>query len=468
MSRLGSQFAARRGAAVRQAQGWVPMQPALTSVTRAARVAALADALLEKAGAGATVEGVVLSEDEAAQQSGWGPTQVVLSHQVPAVAPFWVSDRGWRLLAADLSYALTLPEELMQPWIGKLQPAQRHRDGLWFATRASSQDQQRGRDGDPVTTAAFDPPLPAEGSGAPEPAVGESLDGALAVTAQTYCAYPLATAPLAGASAGGGTSPATSESTQRPTGSRVAGGVMPERPAQDLPSASATCVAAAPAAPIEPSATSRPAQDLMLTVLGQVELLGVERQPTRPNLHLLIYLAFHRRGVDPDRLATALWPERAVTSGAVRNRVTEARAVVDGHISEGPNRRLLPAVKLDWEQFALLAGGDLTSRLQALALVRGRPFDGLPDAEWLDLEGLRTEVEARIIDCAVTTARDLLAQDDPAGAFKAARAGLHANPYEERLFRLAMDAARRQGSTGLLRTLARELQVVLGEDDDTV
>ena len=62
-----------------------------------------------------------------------------------------------------------------------------------------------------------------------------------------------------------------------------------------------------------------------------------------------------------------------------------------------------------------------------------------------------------------------LSVNDPAAAFAAARTGLNASPYEERLYRLAMRAADAEGSTGKVRNLMRELQTVLDievEPDD--
>jgi DNA-binding SARP family transcriptional activator len=203
---------------------------------------------------------------------------------------------------------------------------------------------------------------------------------------------------------------------------------------------------------------------LQLNVLGPVELTGTERPRRSQTLNLLAYLALHRGGADHDQIATALWPEQVVSGKTLRNRITEARALVGGAISEGPRWRLDETVSTDWQRFTALADGTLAEQHAALALARGRPFHGLDDTEWIDLEGFRTEVEAAIVDLAITVAEHDLAVGDYAAAFTAARAGLAASRYEERLHRLAIRAAQGEGSTGKVRSLKHEMRTVLDVD----
>jgi DNA-binding SARP family transcriptional activator len=219
-------------------------------------------------------------------------------------------------------------------------------------------------------------------------------------------------------------------------------------------------------APPDPSLGQR-----QLMLLGQVELSGTGKLRRGQILNLLAYLALHRRGVDRHQLEAALWPDKVPSTQTMRNRITEARALVDGAISDGPRWRLDESVTTDYQQFTALATGSPGDQRQALSLIRGRPFTGLDDCEWIDLEGFRSEVEAAIVDLAHTVAERDLANGRPTDALAAARAGLLASRYEERLHRLAIRAAHAEGSTGKARNLAREMRTTLDldiEPDDRI
>ena len=211
-----------------------------------------------------------------------------------------------------------------------------------------------------------------------------------------------------------------------------------------------------------PPAASAALPAMSVNVLGPVELHGIEEPTPRrtPIFRTLVYLAMHRRGVTAEQLATALWPDELAAGRTVRNRIAEARALVGGAITNGPGWQLEERIGCDWQQFQALAVGSPAQQAAALDLVRGQPFDGFAD-EWVDVEMLRSDMIAAIIDLTVAVAERALADDDPTLAFRAARTGLRASPYEERLFRLAMQAADAEGSTGKLRALMNELQRVL-------
>jgi len=143
-------------------------------------------------------------------------------------------------------------------------------------------------------------------------------------------------------------------------------------------------------------------------------------------------------------------------------------AISDGR--DGAGWRLDDTISCDWQRFQALASGTREDRIAALELVRGQPFDGFTD-EWVDIEMFRTDMVAAVIDLSAAVAETALDDDDPTLAFRVARAGLRASPYEERLFRLAMRAADEEGSTGKLRALMNELQHVLDvqvEPDDRI
>jgi DNA-binding SARP family transcriptional activator len=211
-------------------------------------------------------------------------------------------------------------------------------------------------------------------------------------------------------------------------------------------------------APPHRATTSR-----QLNLLGPVELAGVDTPRRTQILNLLTYLALHRRGADHDTLDTVLW-KKQVGGKTLRNRMHEARRLVDGAITDGPIWRLTDEVTTDWQRFTALAAGTPAEQREALRLVRGRPFEGLDYADWLDLEGARSEVEATVVDLALTVAERELDAGDPDAAYLAARAGLDASRYEERLHRLAIRAAKAAGHTSIVDTLKAEMRTAIEDD----
>jgi hypothetical protein len=202
-----------------------------------------------------------------------------------------------------------------------------------------------------------------------------------------------------------------------------------------------------------------------LNLLGPVELTGVRWLRRGQILNLLTYLALHRRGVDRHQLAAALWPIDVLPSSkTMRNRLTEARSLVGGAITDGPRWRLDGSVTTDWQQFTALAAGTPDEQRQALTLIRGRPFAGLDDADWIDLEGFRSEIEAAIVDLALTIGEHDLDTGAYSAALTATRSGLLASRYEERLHRLAIRAADAAGLTGIVKTLKQEMRTALDLD----
>jgi DNA-binding SARP family transcriptional activator len=199
-------------------------------------------------------------------------------------------------------------------------------------------------------------------------------------------------------------------------------------------------------------------------VLGPVELRGVDTPRRQTTVQVLVYLALHRTGVTAEQLSTALWPEEIVPSGTLRNRVAEARAVVGGAITDGPGWRLAEHITTDWQRFQQLVVGSSDEQRAAVDMIRGRPLEGFGADEWLATDLIRADMEAAIVDVTAEVAERALSDGDASLAFRTARVGLKANPYEERLFRLAMRAADAEGSIGKVRSLMRELRAVLGVD----
>jgi DNA-binding SARP family transcriptional activator len=218
-------------------------------------------------------------------------------------------------------------------------------------------------------------------------------------------------------------------------------------------------------------------------VLGRVEVRGVPKIERAKSIELIVYLALHRQGVDGEQLWEALWPDKPINRGTLHTTVTAARTGL-GRAPDGsrylPNTadglyRLSPAVGLDWDQFRALAragqagGPDAAGLLhQALELVRGRPLDSPASRsyEWAVVH--RTEMETVIAETAERLGMLYLDAGDPEQANWAARRGLAASPYDERLYRVLMRAAHAAGNPAGVEALWQELLAVLGTDLDLV
>ena len=151
-----------------------------------------------------------------------------------------------------------------------------------------------------------------------------------------------------------------------------------------------------------------------VSVLGNVLINGAPEsfRHRRRLTELVAYLAMHPDGATTDAFATALWPERRVPLQTLANRLSEARRAL-GSASDGrprlrkrDKRHLIVEFDTDWDLFRDLAseGRGADSWRRALALVRGRPFDGLEQGEWTQLEGFAAAVEASVVGVAVAWA----------------------------------------------------------------
>lgn len=167
-----------------------------------------------------------------------------------------------------------------------------------------------------------------------------------------------------------------------------------------------------------------------------------------------------------------LWPERDVPPQTIANRLSELRRLLgfapDGRprLRRSGDRHQLVDVTTDWARFRALAHEDETptSWRQALELIRGRPFSKLREASWTSVEGLESEIEKAVVDCASRLTFDLLAAGDPGGATWAAQRGLRAVPWDEQLHRMAMRAAAAAGNRGQVESTLRHLALVLELD----
>ncbi|MGA2805944.1 MAG: bacterial transcriptional activator domain-containing protein [Acidimicrobiales bacterium] len=210
-----------------------------------------------------------------------------------------------------------------------------------------------------------------------------------------------------------------------------------------------------------------------ISVLGNVQVNGgAESFRCRRRLtELVAFLAMHPEGATTDAFATALWPERRVPLQTLANRLSETRRAL-GLASDGRprlrkqgRRHLIVECETDWDRFKELASNEDApdSWRRALALVRGRPFDGLDRGEWAQLEGHMAAVEASVVGVACRLGELALGRGEGGLAHWAALQGLLVSPWDERLYRLMMRAADGLGNRGgvdaALRSLARALEL---------
>jgi DNA-binding SARP family transcriptional activator len=252
----------------------------------------------------------------------------------------------------------------------------------------------------------------------------------------------------------------------------------------DLPadaSASAPAPAPAPAAAAGLEAKNSRGTDpdpdfagpMEIGVLGPVTITGPDRpQPRETSMQMLLYMAFHRRPLSGQQLWEGLWPNDPYQATTSRTRRSELKQYIKPllTVSQGPRYRVDDLVKTDWQRFQSLADGNPAQQLAALALIRGVPFQHA-QLDWVHLEGHFGEIEASIIDLALDVAGRAMRQRDYDTARTASLAGLRGAPYEERLYRVAMQSAAARGATSELQHLRRQLAIVIEDElepDDAV
>jgi DNA-binding SARP family transcriptional activator len=213
-----------------------------------------------------------------------------------------------------------------------------------------------------------------------------------------------------------------------------------------------------------------------IAVLGNVQVNGAPEsfRHRRRLTELVVYLAVHPEGATSDAFATALWPERRVPVQTLANRLSETRRALglaaDGRprLRKAGRRHLIAGAITDWERFKDLGSKDVgdESWRKALALVRGRPFDGLEQGEWAQLEGFTAAIEALVVEVACRLGDHSISHGEPGIAHWAALQGLLVSPWDERLYRLLMHAADAMGNRGGVDAALRSLAVALEIEGD--
>ena len=186
---------------------------------------------------------------------------------------------------------------------------------------------------------------------------------------------------------------------------------------------------------------------------------------------LVAYLVCHPGGATVAQVSEALSPIRRISPSTVWSLASRTRTWLgsdpDGNpyyprTADAGSNRLHPAVRSDWQDWLDLVGPDIAQTptphlVQALALVRGRPFEGVQERHFAWAEPLRQEMLAAVVDVAHEVARRALEIPDAALARQAAMAGRLVDPTNELLWRDALRAEYVAGNREGQRHLVEQL-----------
>lgn len=235
----------------------------------------------------------------------------------------------------------------------------------------------------------------------------------------------------------------------------------------------AAAVSARPA-PQRPSGRGESPAGVRIAILGHLSVTGAQSDIShRPKAsELLVYLALHPDGVTGEALMAAVWSDRRVPVQSFSNRLSEIRRAL-GRGPDGSARLVRHRgrhylgldVSCDWTDFERLTGPGTgpDEWMQALRLVRGRPFHNMAFGDWVALEGFAATMERSLLDTVMRTSETLLEAGDFVGADWAARRGIVVAPWDERPYRQLMRSAylagSRKGIDAALQALARALDL---------
>ncbi|MGY3056748.1 nucleoid-associated protein YgaU [Streptomyces sp. TE3672] len=230
-------------------------------------------------------------------------------------------------------------------------------------------------------------------------------------------------------------------------------------------------------------ADSRPDRPLV-QVLGTVDLLGVngtiKSNRRTLALEMTAWLVLHP-GANHHQLDEVLAPGGIVTRDTRNTRLGDVRrwlgADAQGnkhlpHVSTQPDKLYrLAGVDCDWDRFQQLAQSGRTADgpageqllRQALELVHGRPFSGIPSRRYAWAESLAQEMISSIVDTADDLAERYLARGDARNALWAATRGLDVAREIECLWRHKFRALSLLGEEAALESSVRQLDELLLE-----
>lgn len=261
-----------------------------------------------------------------------------------------------------------------------------------------------------------------------------------------------------------------------PTLTDLAGIVPIEEDPVAAPSGVAGAQPAASAGPVHP----------LVRVLGTVRIDGARGsvEPSRRArlTELITYLALNP-GVAYREIDEAIWPDRRNEDNLnTRHTATsKARAWLGStdddqdylprHAAE-VEYRLLPQVRTDWQLWLDLVAEGVqaasTENLEAaLALVRGRPFDGVHPKRYTWADRIRRRMINDIVDVAYEVGRRRLTEGRCRATEAAVAVGLAVEPGWEPLWRLRILAAHEAGNrAAVIEAIDRLLAITeaLGSD----
>ncbi|MFJ4576836.1 LysM peptidoglycan-binding domain-containing protein [Streptomyces sp. NPDC088846] len=222
----------------------------------------------------------------------------------------------------------------------------------------------------------------------------------------------------------------------------------------------------------------------LVQVLGTVDLLGangtVKSNRRTLALEMTAWLVLHP-GANHHQLDEVLAPGGIVTRDTRNTRLGDVRrwlgADAQGnkhlpHVSTQPDKLYrLAGVGCDWDRFQQLAHSGRTTDgpageqllRQALELVHGRPFSGIPSRRYAWAESLTQEMISAIVDAADDLAERFLARGDARNALWAAARGLDVAREMECLWRHKFGALSLLGEEAALESSVRQLDELLLE-----
>jgi len=232
-----------------------------------------------------------------------------------------------------------------------------------------------------------------------------------------------------------------------------------------------------PQTALSPEDQPEEAERECLLLIGPTELRGAtsERSGRTKVMELVGWLVLHPQGASLQQVALILWPDKDVSEHYVWNIVRHARRL----LPPGPNGqpritrwgklRIEPPLETDWERFVQLSRSEVPDKwFDALSLLRGAPFSDV-DWPWAVVEGIVSHMSEEILDIACRSATWALEHDDPKRAAWAVEQGLllgETAKYDQRLWRLMMQAAARLGGLQALRSVMDRLHKALDDDLD--
>jgi hypothetical protein len=229
---------------------------------------------------------------------------------------------------------------------------------------------------------------------------------------------------------------------------------------------------------------SPPDAGLRIKLLGPLDLGELHTEGVRRIVvELLVYLACHdHRHLRVGQIQIGLRPpgpgRPEIAEKTLRNYLSELRQWVGTeHLPESSAKEgyLLLDVELDWTAFQRLdreadaVGGEaaIELRTEALALVRGRPFEDVLDDgfEWVAAEHLDSQMAGAIAGCVVRLADDHLEAEDYAAALEAAWAGRRGAPDDSGPWLVGARAIWAQGDRSALNRWMKDAAQHLDRED---